>query len=384
MIRRGEAIVLAALLLAAAAGCQGSANPPIFLGHVANLSGADRSGLHAEQGIRLALKLLTDDNLTEALGRELKVRHTDTRGVLDASEAEAVRLAAVNRVVGIMGGASAEEVARLDRAHVPVLAQTGVRPPGASDLVFAVGMRRSQQAAILAQYAADELDLGEIVAVADERRDDFLAVADAFGRRFALERRAQGKGSGPPHAVIRFGKDAKWEEIAKTLAARKSVKAVLFAGSARDWVELRGKMAWSPSLIFAGEDGDAPNLHDAPGKQTVYLASAFAPDRDAPRVQAFIEKYREAFKEEPDVAAALAYESLQVFADALKRAGPLLTGEKLRDALRDALRELKDFDGLAGPLTMTADQYVRRPLYVGRLEGGAVVPLKRYEGAALP
>src|SRR5206468_723887 len=98
-------------------------------------------------------------NFSEALqGRELKVRHTDTRGLLDASESEAVRLTGINRVVGLIGGATAEEVARLDRAHVPIVATAGVRPPGASDMVFAAGMRPGQQAFVLAKYAALELD----------------------------------------------------------------------------------------------------------------------------------------------------------------------------------------------------------------------------------
>src|ERR1700719_2448531 len=102
MTTTGRALALAGLLLAGPAGCFGpSSPPPIYLGHVANLSAADQSGLHAERGIRLALKQLTDDNLAESLqGRPLHVRHTDTKGLLDAGESEAVRLGGVNRVVG--------------------------------------------------------------------------------------------------------------------------------------------------------------------------------------------------------------------------------------------------------------------------------------------
>jgi len=376
MTMTGRALALAGILLAGPAGCFGTSSPPpIYLGHVANLSAADQSGAHAERGIRLALKQLTDDNLPESLqGRPLHVRHTDTKGQLDASESEAVRLAGVNRVVGLIGGATPEEVARLDRGHVPVLATAGVRPAGVSDMVFAVGMRPVQQANVLALHAAVELDLSEVVVLADERRDEFLALADTFCRRFAQERNLKGKGSAAP-VPVRFGKDANWEELAKLIAARKSARGVVFAGKARDWVELRRKMPASPPLIFAGDDGDGGDLQGAPGKQVVYLATAFAPDKDTPRIQAFIKQYKEAYGEEPDVAAALGYESLQLYAEALKQAGPTYSAEKLQTALR----ALKDFAGLAGPLSVTKDQFVRRPLFVARFDGPALTALKRYE-----
>src|SRR5437867_8202467 len=105
-------LLLASLFLA---GCPGNNEPPpIYLGHVANLSGADRSGKQAEQGIRLALQQLTDQNLAEALGgRPLQVRHADTKGQIEGYESVAARLTQVNRVVGLLGGFTPDEVIRL-------------------------------------------------------------------------------------------------------------------------------------------------------------------------------------------------------------------------------------------------------------------------------
>ena len=45
-----------------------------------------------------------------------------------------------------------------------------------------------------------------------------------------------------PPLTLRFGKDANWEDLAKTVVARTPARAVVFAGKARDWVELRRKM----------------------------------------------------------------------------------------------------------------------------------------------
>ena len=370
MTARGPWIAMAALLLA---GCQ-SGNPvPLVLGHVANLSGADHAGTQAERGIRLALKQRTDDNLAEALqGRPLHVRHTDTRGQLDAYESEAVRLAEVNRVIGLIGGATPDEVARLDRSHRLVLAPAGVRPPGASDLVFALGMRPAQQAFMLAKYLAEESEAREIVILADERREEFLIVAEALARQLQQCASAQGK-KVAVHSV-RFGKDAKWDELAKLIVERRSLGGVIFAGQARDWVELRRKQTLAIPLIFAGDDGDVANLQGGAGKETIYFATAFTPDREAPRIQTFLQNYRDAYKEEPDVAAALGYEALQLYVEALKAISPSFTIEKLQAALR----EIKDFPGLGGTLTMTADQYVRRTLYIARQDGANLTMLRRY------
>jgi branched-chain amino acid transport system substrate-binding protein len=372
-------LVLAGL---AFAGCQGSSEPPpIYLGHVANLSGADHAGKHAEQGIRLALQQLTDHDLAEALGgRPLHVRHADTKGQLEGYESVAARLTQVNRVVGLLGGFTPDEVARLDHAKIPVLTLAGVRPAGASEMVFAVGMRPSQQAFALARCAALELRTRDVVVLADQRREEFLALADAFGRYYNDASRNQPVPVVTNVTMTRFGSDAKWEELAKQIVERKSLGAVLFAGSARDWLEIRRKQKMALPLLFAGSDGDVANLEGADAPETIYHATAFAPDKDAPESQVFIQKYRDAFKEEPDVAAALAFESLGLFAEALKPAGPTFAADKLLSALR----EIKDFPGLCGKLTVTKEQYVRRPLYVVRLHGAAQTVLKRYEPDTLP
>src|SRR3954453_18612756 len=137
-------LLVAAALLPGALGCSNDATPaPYFLGHVANLSGPDRAG---EQAIRLAVEQVNKNGLPQPLGGPpLHVRHGDTRGQLDAAEAEAIRLATVNRVLGLIGGTSAEEVQRLEYGHVPVLTPLGYRPPGASEMVFALGVPPEQQ-----------------------------------------------------------------------------------------------------------------------------------------------------------------------------------------------------------------------------------------------
>src|SRR5205823_130248 len=90
------------------AGCGGSATPePIYIGHVANLSGPQhQAGDQAALGMRLALR---DKDAGQIDGRPLVVRHTDTRGQLEAYEAQAVRLVAISKVAALYGGTSPAE-----------------------------------------------------------------------------------------------------------------------------------------------------------------------------------------------------------------------------------------------------------------------------------
>src|SRR5438067_10287813 len=103
------------LLLTVAPGCGASpAPPPIYLGHVTATSAAARGMAEQETlGIRLAIEELTRAGQEKIGDRPVHVKHAETRGE-GAMEAQAVRLAAVSRVVALLGGNTAEEVSLLD------------------------------------------------------------------------------------------------------------------------------------------------------------------------------------------------------------------------------------------------------------------------------
>src|ERR1700722_18613309 len=83
------------ILGCASAGCTNHSAPaPVWLAHIADLSGPDKdAGQSAARGIRLAVEEV-NKNIGEGLGHPLKVIHSDTRGKLEAFEAEAVRVVA--------------------------------------------------------------------------------------------------------------------------------------------------------------------------------------------------------------------------------------------------------------------------------------------------
>lgn len=357
-------VPLACLLTA---GCGTSSNPvPLYLGHVATTSGSNRHlGQQETWGIRLAVEQWTKDK-TLVLDRPIHVKHTDAHGSLDAFETEAVRLVSVSRALALYGGNTAAEVVRLDRAGAPVVTPLGYRPRGVSDATLAIGLSPRVQARALAHFALQEMKVQHAVLFLDERDESLGQLSAALEREFGL-----GDG-GQTLAKIQFGQDANWSELAGKVGPKKG-EAIFFAGSAKDLLDFRQALKSPPRLLlFAGADGTLPR--GDLGKDPIHVATAFAADPDQPRTKEFIQRFRSAFQEEPDVHAALAHDGARLFVEALRRAQP-----QVLEKLLPELRGTKDFQGLTGLCTFGKDQVLRRPVYVGKREGTTFALLKRYE-----
>lgn len=369
MHRRLGLIVTLALALIVGQGCSsGAGHGTVVIGHVGDRGAASPAG----RGMALALADLKGD-LADALGgRSLQIRHTDPRGQLDAFEAEAARLVAVNRAVALVGGTTLAEVARLDRASVPVLALLGHAPGDVSGMVFWLGIRPERQGEVLGQYAADVLKLSSALVVVDDTRPEAAPAAEAFVRSFNEARKEEAA------RLIHFGKEPNWKRLAGRVAAAKP-QALAFAGSAADFRALRAELKRpGPTLIDLGGAFDLSARAAEPADEAVYAATPFRPDdRDMALTTEFVTKYRQAYQTTPDVRAALGYDALRLLAEALRRAAPDLKAERLRDELA----RVKDLPGVTGPLTITDDHRVRRPLHVVRIAEGVVTALKRYPPA---
>lgn len=96
----------------------------------------------------------------------------------------------------------------------------------------------------------------------------------------------------------------------------------------------------SPEVIKIA--GDAAN--------GLIVATPWYGDKDDQKVQDFVKKYEEKYGKKPDQFAAQAYDALYIMAEALKNAG-----DADRDAVRDALAETKDFQGILGNFSFDKD-----------------------------
>ena len=76
----------------------------------------------------------------------------------------------------------------------------------------------------------------------------------------------------------------------------------------------------------------------------VYVSSMWSADRKDEKVQKFVENYTKAYGRAPDQFAASAYDGVYMAMDAMRRAGTTTDHKKIRDALA----QMKDFEGVCG------------------------------------
>jgi len=104
-----------------------------------------------------------------------------------------------------------------------------------------------------------------------------------------------------------------------------------------------------------GADGwDSPKLAEFAGgaanlKDTYFTNHYSANDPD-PKVQAFVKAYKAKYGSEPDAFVALGYDAAYLLADAINRAG-----KADPEAIRQALADTKDFQGITSKITIDAN-----------------------------
>ncbi len=88
----------------------------------------------------------------------------------------------------------------------------------------------------------------------------------------------------------------------------------------------------------------------------LFFSSHYAAAGAKGATKAFIDRYEKTYGYTPDDVAALTWDSLQLAQQAIQDAGKL-TGriEKDREAVRDALTRIEDFDGITGKMTFTEE-----------------------------
>ncbi len=167
-------------------------------------------------------------------------------------------------------------------------------------------------------------------------------------------------------------RDASEGELRQVLAGVKNDRtfdALFYAGPASQALKLlRAAVAQGiEQPVIGGSRWDTPELTLAADslRTSVYLATPFAPDRKAQRFSA---AYRQAYGESPDVHAAVNYNALLLYAQAVRRCGSA-NPDRLLDTLYGAFH----WDGPFGPVRINKHGAIIFPrLYIKRFIKGGV------------
>lgn len=104
---------------------------------------------------------------------------------------------------------------------------------------------------------------------------------------------------------------------------------------------------------FVGGNGfNSPEVISIAGEAAngLFVATPWYGASDDEKVQGFVEKFKAEYGKDPDQFAAQAYDALYLLAAAIERAG-----SDDRDAIRDALAETSDFEGILGKMSFDGE-----------------------------
>ena len=107
------------------------------------------------------------------------------------------------------------------------------------------------------------------------------------------------------------------------------------------------------TVPFVGGNGfNSPKVIEIAGdaSEGLIVATPWFAEKEDPKVQEFVKNYEAEYGLAPDQFAAQAYDALYIMAEGLKNAG-----EADRDALRDAIADIKDLEGILGKFSFDKD-----------------------------
>ena len=128
---------------------------------------------------------------------------------------------------------------------------------------------------------------------------------------------------------------------------------------------------------FSAQDGwDSVEFLKVGGQavNNCYFASHFSSERASDKSRVFSDAYSAKFQSAPPPLAALAYDSIWLLADALKRSGVTEPA-----ALRDAIAATRDFPGVTGSISFDEGRDPKKAGIVIRVQDGKFTYLETTE-----
>ncbi len=376
--RLGRAGWMAAIAAATAAavmvsGCKpeggSAASDTIPVGEFASLTGSEAAfGRSSHNGTAMAI-----DDINAAggvLGKKLRLVTEDNQSKDGESQTAVKKLISLDKVVAVLGevasGRSIEGAQTCQKYRVPQISPSSTNPKVTEqgDCIFRMCFIDPFQGTVMAKFAGGTLRARKVGMLVDVGAPYSVGLATFFKERFLAD-------GGAVVAEQKFTKDDK-DFKAQLTAIKAAGPEAVFVPAYYGQVTLIVMQARELGITvpFIGGDGwEAPELLKGPGAaqalEGCFFSTHYSPDQDIPKSREFVAKYLAKHGDRPDAMAALGYDSAQFLADAIRRAGSAEPGK-----IRDALAATKEFDGVAGKMTLDAARNARKAAVILAIKDG--------------
>src|SRR5215204_1376699 len=323
-------------------------NEPIRIGVFADMTGATSSfGVATTNGIKLAVKKINASGGIN--GRKLKIFIEDNQGRPDTSQIVVRKLINEKKVEVIIGdAASSNSLAAApiaQEAKIPMISPASTHPKvtEVGDYIFRTCFIDPAQGTAMAKFAFNGLKLRRVAFIAHINSDYSKGLEANFEAEFI---KLGGKVVSKQSYSIR---DADFK--GQLVKIRRSKPDAIYIAGYYNEAGVIAKQARQLIMmmpLLGGDGWDSPELWKLGGEalSNSYITNHFADDNQAEEVQSFVSRYKAEFNDKPDSLAALAYDSIYVLADAVRRAKS--TGG---EELRDSIAATKDFNGVTGKIS---------------------------------
>ncbi len=334
-------------------GGNSAAGDEIVVGSNFELTGNHAQyGANAAKGFKLAVKEINDAGGID--GKKIKVVDADSKSEAAESVNAATKLISDDKVVALVGPAvTANVIAESQVAadnKIPVIAPAATNPDVTvengqlKEFIFRSCFIDPQQSEVMAQFAAKDLNAKTAVLYLDSSSDYskslgkiFKETFEADGGKVVMEEAFLAKDQDFKAALTKIQTanadvifvPAYYEEVGKIVKQARELGIT---------AAILGTDGWDDSKVVEIAGADALN-------NTFFCTHYFEGDED---VQSFLTAYKNEYKEEPNVFAALGYDAGKMLIDAISRS----KGDMSK--IRENIETIKDLKVGTGVITMDA------------------------------
>ena len=352
-----------AVFMGALTGCgggsKGADGDTIKVGGVLEMTGGSASfGISSKNGIDLALKKINEKGVLG--GKKLSLVVADTKS--EASEATNAmqKVISQDKVVAVIGPNQSSAViaagAINNGSKVVDITPMGTNPDVTVDpktkkvkpYSFRTCFIDPFQGTVMASFASNELKVKKAAIYIDNTSDYAKGLAQFFKENFV-------KNGG--QVVIEEAYLQKDTDFKSTLTKIKAAQPdFIYIPGYYQEVGLIVKQAreMGINVPMAGGDGwDSAKLPEIAGKaalENTFFSSLYSPDDTSDLNKEFVAEYKKAYNTNPDVFAALAYDSALLVAKAIEDAGSADPAK-----IAEAMAKIKGFKGVSGEVTFNEE-----------------------------
>ena len=324
----------------------------ILVGGDLELTGKVASyGTSTNEGIKLAFKQVNEKG--GVLGRQIKWITADNKSDAGEATAAATKLMTENKLSAMIGAvASTNTLAMVPVAtenKIPLITSAStnsdvtVKDGNLNEWIFRSCFIDPFQGQVAANYASNNLKVKTAAMLVDNSSDYSKGLASEFKKQFE-------KNGGKIVGTENF------------TAGDKDFKAVLtrIKGTNPDLIFVPGyyaevgiiikqaRDAGIEAAMLGGDGWDSPELINIAGAASLnkaYFVNHVS--ADDPSVKPFVDAYKAEYSKDPDALAFLGYDAANILVKAIENAG-----SSDPEKIKDALANIKDFDGITGKISI--------------------------------